>query len=197
VRALRTVPCFTCGRKPTDIFADGSPRYDHGHDATTGETWWARDDTIVGSVRRCPACRHEHAVGTTCRECEPCQALDRTADAMAAFADLLPGGADAITVLVRHDRALGRDSACDGSCGVPDCRRPDFAKAGLTRYGGRPSAEGGVLPARAETLEMPVEDDYLCQDASRRRSSGCDSSTTTQPDPPGSPVANPDGGDSG
>jgi hypothetical protein len=132
MRALRTVPCSTCGLMPTDIFSDGSPRYDHGHDRLTGETWWASSE--VASSRRCPACAHEHPVGTTCRQCEECQALDLTAIATEVFTDLLPGGADWQAALVRHNHNLGQYGRCDGDCRRADCRRPYYDESGLTRY---------------------------------------------------------------
>jgi hypothetical protein len=152
MRALRTVPCATCGLSPTGTYDDGSPRYDHGHDPLTGETWWASSD--VASVRRCPACAHEHPVLTTCRRCEACQVLDLTAIATEVFADLLPGGVEAHAALVRHDHNLGRYGACDGSCGQVDRRRPYFDEFGLTRHGAT------SLPQRPALLELPVEDDY-------------------------------------
>jgi hypothetical protein len=76
-KRIPRVPCFTCGLSPTGTYEDGSPRYDHGHDPVTGETWWAPSE--VASARTCPACQHEHPAGTTCRQCEACQALDQTA----------------------------------------------------------------------------------------------------------------------
>lgn len=50
-KRIPRIPCFTCGLSPTDTYDDGSPRYDHGHDPVTGETWWAEiddDDVPVG-----------------------------------------------------------------------------------------------------------------------------------------------------
>ena len=145
MRALRTVPCATCGRMPTDIYSDGSPRYDHGHDATTGETWWVSRDVASGSPRRCPACQHDHAVGTTCRACQECRKGDLVAIAEEVFADLLPGGIGAYEALLQHNHNLGRDRACDGSCGLLHCRRPDFDDAGLTRYRDTADDQPGAL----------------------------------------------------
>ena len=117
---------------PTDTYEDGSPRYDHGHDPKNGQTWWRERDEA--DTRRCPACHHEHPVLTTCLTCEECRTHDLTAIATEVFADLLPGGADARAALVQHNHNLGRDARCDGSCGLPGCRRPYFDRAGLTRY---------------------------------------------------------------
>ena len=133
VRALRTVPCSTCGLMPTDIFADGSPRFAHGHDPVTGAVWW-RTRQEDATARLCPACRHEHPAGTTCLQCPVCRAGDLTDLARDIFADLLPGGIDATEALARHDRDLGRHAACDGSCGLPGCRAPCFDAGGLTCY---------------------------------------------------------------
>jgi hypothetical protein len=127
---------------PTSVFDDGSPRYDHGHDALTGETWWASSD--VASVRRCPACSHEHPVGTTCRGCEECQAHDLTAIATEIFADLLPGGVEWRAALVRHNQNLGFHGRCDGDCHLADCRRPYYDGSGLTRYRETSDDQSGV-----------------------------------------------------
>ncbi len=73
VRRLRTVPCATCDRMPTDIFSDGSPRYDHVHDLPAGATTETQTSgAVAGAARMCPACGHQHPVGTTCLECPSC-----------------------------------------------------------------------------------------------------------------------------
>jgi hypothetical protein len=117
---------------PTSIFGDGSPRYDHGHDRETGETWWA--SSAVTSESRCLACFHEHPVGTTCLQCEACRALDLTRIATDIFSDLLPGGAEAIEASLRHNEGVRLHAACDGRCGVAGCREPYIDEAGLTRH---------------------------------------------------------------
>jgi hypothetical protein len=127
------IPCATCGLSPTDTYHDGSPRYDHGHDPLTGETWWAPRDAGVASVRRCPACRHEHPVGTTCRRCPECPS-DLTPIARQVFVDLLADGPEAQASLARHNASLRLYARCDGFCGAPDCHKPYFDDAGLTRY---------------------------------------------------------------
>ncbi len=60
--------CWTCGASATGTWDDGSPRFDHGHDAVTGITWThPRSRRVaVGRVRTCPGCGIDHAVGTTC-----------------------------------------------------------------------------------------------------------------------------------
>ena len=60
--------CWTCGAPATGTWDDGSPRFDHGHDAVTGITWTViRSRRVaVGRVRTCPGCAIGHAVGTTC-----------------------------------------------------------------------------------------------------------------------------------
>jgi hypothetical protein len=60
--------CWTCGESAIGSWDDGSPRFDHGHDAVTGITWRRPRSrrAFVGSVRTCPACVTEHPVGTTC-----------------------------------------------------------------------------------------------------------------------------------
>jgi len=131
-KRIPRIPCATCGLSPTDTYEDGSPRYDHGHDPKTGEVWWAQAE--VASVRRCPACSHEHPVLTTCLGCEECQALDLTAIATEVFADLLPGGVEWRAALVRHNQNLGSYGRCDGDCHLDDCRRPYYDESGLTRY---------------------------------------------------------------
>lgn len=141
-KRIPRIPCFTCGLSPIDTYDDGSPRYDHGHDPETGETWWASSD--VASVRRCPACSHEHPVLTTCLDCGACQALDLTAVAAEIFADLLPGGIDACEALVAHNRNLRLWASCDGTCGMDGCRRPYFDHAGLTRYRDEEALQGDV-----------------------------------------------------
>jgi hypothetical protein len=88
----------------------------------------------IGLVRTCPTCQHDHAVGTTCRECPGCQTLDLTGVTREVFAGLLPGGGDAQAALARHNENLRLHARCDGGCGVPDCRKPYFDDAGLTRY---------------------------------------------------------------
>ncbi len=73
-RRLLVTPCHTCGRLPIGTYHDGSPRYDHGH-GPDGSTWVdssRRGGSAWGAIRLCPACRHEHAVGTTCLECPEC-----------------------------------------------------------------------------------------------------------------------------
>jgi hypothetical protein len=152
------VPCFTCGLSPTGTYEDGSPRYDHGHDPVTGETWWAPKE--VASAHTCPACRHEHPAGTTCRQCEACQALDLMPQAEEIFGDLLPGGSDTYGGLLRHNHNLGLYAACDGSCGFADCRRPYFDRAGLTCYRDGSETVEQMLAAPIELLDIPIEDDY-------------------------------------
>jgi len=71
---------------------------------------------------------------TTCLQCPVCRAGDLTDLARDIFADLLPGGTDWQAALLRHNHDLGRDAACDGSCGLSDCRRPYFDAGGLTCY---------------------------------------------------------------
>ena len=111
-------------------------------------------------ARPCPACQHDHAIGTTCQECPECQALDLTPMAHEIFADLLPGGADAQVALVRHNQNIGRMAACDGSCRLADCRRPYFDRAGLTRHGDGPTRCEPLVTASTELIILPIEDDY-------------------------------------
>lgn len=68
----RLVPCYTCGRLPVGNFDDGSPRYDHCHDRATG-LYWINPQGVRFPVRVCPACVHEHPVGTTCLQCPVCR----------------------------------------------------------------------------------------------------------------------------
>src|SRR4051794_16791245 len=100
MRPLRTVPCSTCGAMPTDIFPDGSPRYDHGHDFASGViSWHKAPSSSAGSRRRCPACGHHHVVGTTCLECPSCgYGIDLTEIARVIFggdSDANPRGSHA------------------------------------------------------------------------------------------------------
>jgi len=90
--------------------------------------------SVLGQVRECPACTHPHAVGTTCRECPECRSSDPVLQAEATFSDLMPVGAEAQAALARHNASLRLHAMCDGGCGVPDCRKPYFDDAGLTRY---------------------------------------------------------------
>ena len=115
---LRTVPCFTCGAMPTGIFSDGSPRYDHGHDLATGARWTSPTrghDALY--VRRCPACGHEHPVGTTCMRCPAC-GPDRTDATRAASgldlaeaASAADGDAEPVDPLRRCDAGDRHDDA--------------------------------------------------------------------------------------
>ena len=161
VRRRRTprVPCFTCSLSPTGTHKDGSPRYDHGHDTVTGEVWW-RSRHEQAAARLCPACHHEHPVPTTCRQCPACRAGDLTDIARDMFADLLPGGADWQAALLRHNHNLGRDAACDGSCGLADCGRPYFDRAGLTRRRDGSTRCEQLVTASTELIILPIEDDY-------------------------------------
>ena len=61
-------------------------------------------------IRTCPACHHEHGIGTTCRACETCRTQDLVAIAQEVFAVLLPGGTDAIAAQGRHRR---QTSGCE------------------------------------------------------------------------------------
>lgn len=72
------VPCFTCGELPVGVYHDGSPRYDHGHDLVTGETWRhpRPQRASPGGERVCPSCHHRHPVGTTCLQCPSCVVPD-------------------------------------------------------------------------------------------------------------------------
>jgi hypothetical protein len=119
---------------PTSTFDDGSPRHDHFHDPVTGEICWARDDATASSVRRCPACQHEHPVGTTCLMCPACQAPDLTAIAEEVFADLLPGGAESVAARARHDERVRLYGRCDMRCGVPFCRGTPVDEDALARF---------------------------------------------------------------
>jgi hypothetical protein len=88
----------------------------------------------TSKVRTCPVCEHDHAAGTTCRECCECRAKDLVSQAEDIFADLMPGGAEAQAALARHNASLRLHARCDGSCGALDCHEPYFDDAGLTRY---------------------------------------------------------------
>lgn len=63
----------------------------------------------LGSMRRCPACGHDHAVGTTCLACPTCSRdLDLTDIARQVFADDL---AEVETVLLAAtDESAGPDT---------------------------------------------------------------------------------------
>jgi hypothetical protein len=67
-RSMARSRCWTCGEPATGTWDDGSPRFDHGHDRSTGVRWVHPRSRVVrlGTVRTCPACATEHAVGTTC-----------------------------------------------------------------------------------------------------------------------------------
>jgi len=78
----------------------------------------------MGVDRTCPACKHDHAVGTTCRECPTCLETDPVLMAEQVFADLLPGGSEARAALDRHDHLMRLHGACHATCGMPSCRAP-------------------------------------------------------------------------
>ena len=104
--------------------------------------------------RTCPACGHLHPTGTTCRRCPECLRRVLMGAAARIFADLLPEAPAADGAMGGHNHNLGRYGACDGACGNPDCPRPYFDEAGLTRYGAT------ALPTRPALLDIPVEIDY-------------------------------------
>lgn len=74
---------------------------------------------------------------------------DLVAIAEEVFHDLLPGGADWVAALVRHNGDMGIHGACDRSCGLDDCRRPYFDEAGLTRYRDAPEPIEALPERRA------------------------------------------------
>ena len=111
------VPCATCGLRPTDTFDDGSPRYDHGHDFATGETWWAATRTAVATLRRCPACRHEHAAVSTCLECPGCRSGDLVRAAEEVFGELLPRDAGERGAVGHPGQGAPSETRCEGDGG--------------------------------------------------------------------------------
>lgn len=102
------------------------------------------------SARRCPACQHDHAVGTTCCECERCLG-DELSDAeeerfQEPRREVSPlGYIEAEKGLFQHNHNLGLNGACDGTCGMGGCRRPYFDRAGLTRYRDKRERPSDVL----------------------------------------------------
>jgi hypothetical protein len=94
----------------------------------------------LGKVRTCPACEHERPVGTTSRVCPACSATNLLPHAEDLSHTQIFTGSEEHAALLRHNHNLGRDAACDGDCGLPDCRRPYFDASGLTRYRGEPTS---------------------------------------------------------
>ena len=167
--------CFTCGRPPTGRFADGSPKYDHGHrpDGTVWNTGpddgsdpdgfvppserslpgiaryaivalkpgdiaphrlspfigrWRRTAArpsrrpgrrgrAMGEVRGCPACRHDHPVGTTCLECPGCRSGDLVRAAEEVFGELLPRDAGERGAVGHPGQGAPSETRCEGDGG--------------------------------------------------------------------------------
>ena len=109
----------------------------------------------LGEMRPCPACQHEHPVGTTCLDCEHCLRDELTDAEEESHQDLVGdgcffGGFEAHPGLSAHNRNLRLLAACDGTCAMAGCPRPYFDDSGLTRHrgGATPPSDGSPRARR-------------------------------------------------
>ena len=76
-----------------------------------------RRGRAMGEVRGCPACRHDHAVGTTCLECPGCRSGDLVRAAEEVFGELLTRDAGERGAVGHPGQGAPSETRCEGDGG--------------------------------------------------------------------------------